>query len=144
MEQVKTELKTVSIKNLVTHNIIDSIGKLAINVNGYGFVTILNDKRKAANLYFTKDLSPKVIDTFGVGNNLPKEFVENLIVIASENNDGEQRFKLYDNSDSKYTSLSDMFGAIDKNFPMEDFKREWHKGDLIEKPQEQEETASAS
>ena len=104
-------MQSTNFKTLIQKGIVKTISKLRVNANGYPYITLLNKQNRAANLYFSKNSSQGVIDTFGEGSNV-LELLKNAQVVLTENADGESRYKisLSGNYESQ-TALAAIFGV---------------------------------
>lgn len=65
------------------------------NTNGYPFVTFINAKNEAENVYFSKDASTKVV----AGDPVDKTMLTTHQIAEVTNEAGEVRFKLIGNSE---------------------------------------------
>jgi hypothetical protein len=72
------------------------------NVNGYLFITFINAKNEAENIYFSKASSEK----HSAGEEVTKEMLSGMSIAHTQNADGEARVKLIGNSER--TELSSL------------------------------------
>ena len=104
-------MEITSFRSLVQKGIIKTISTLRVNSSGYPFVTLLNKQNRAMNLYFGKNSSQTVVDTFGEGSNII-EFLKNAQVIMTENANGEIRYKISTSGNYESASaVADAFGV---------------------------------
>ena len=117
-------MQATTFVNLVKRGIVKDYSILRINASGYPFITLMG-KQGVTNLYFSKNASESVVDTFGEGSNIT-EFLRNSSVILTKNEAGEERYKL--TSSSEYVSAADALGisTVDESdFDYEKFKSEF-------------------
>ena len=110
------QIKKTTVRELVKRNIISGISTLRMNQNNYPYVTLLNKKGEAHNLYFGKKTSEVVSGTFSKGDQVV-DFLVDAEVIETKNEKGEIRYKL-SKSTSDYLSeqsLLDKFNLSDKD-----------------------------
>ena len=86
-----TELKTLTIKEFAQANNFVSINKsVAVNTNKYPFLTFINAKNEAENIYFAKTIA----DEYPEGTVMTKEHFSALQIGITNNAEGEERIKL--------------------------------------------------
>ena len=86
-----SELRTLTIKEFATANGFVSINKaVAKNVNDYPFLTFINAKNEAENIYFAKTIA----DEYPEGTVMTKEHFAALQIGVTNNAEGEERIKL--------------------------------------------------
>jgi hypothetical protein len=104
-------MEVIDFRTLVQKGIVRNYSVLRVNASGYPFVTILNKANRASNLYFSKNSSQNVLDTFGEENDIT-EFLKTAQVVKTANADGDVRYKLSSSGDYKSSSsLADAFGV---------------------------------
>jgi len=129
-------MESISVKQLVKEGIVSQLSPLRINTNGYPFVTVLDKKGKALNVYFGKKTSEVVLDTFDVKDNIAK-FVVDCNLIKTENADGEVRFKL-SSSSSSYEDLASLLDvSVSTDFPIEEFQKTFSVKEEVANPASQ-------
>lgn len=74
---------------------VSVVPKIRANTNGYPFVTLINDKNEAENLYFSKSAS----ELLKAGDAIVKGFFSQFQVADTINAEGEARVKLISNSE---------------------------------------------
>ena len=90
-EITATELKTQTIKDFCKERGFVSLSNhVRVNVNGFPYVTFINEKNEAENVYFSKGAAAEVVE----GQAVDKELVTKYKIIEATNADGEVRFKL--------------------------------------------------
>ena len=117
-------MQATTFVNLVKRGIVKNYSVLRINASGYPFITLMG-KQGVTNLYFSKNASESVVDTFGEGSNIT-EFLKTASVILTKNEAGEERYKL--TGSSEYVSAADALGisTVDESdFDYEKFKSEY-------------------
>ncbi len=123
-------MEQISLKQLVQKGTVRNISSLRENTNGYPFVTLLNKKGEAQNIYFGQKSSVVIKDTFEVGDNIITA-LKDATVIKAKNAEGETRYKLsLPNSSSKYSTdseLMDVFGIeeVESEFDVTAFAKEF-------------------
>ena len=96
---------TKSVRDFVRDNQIASISNtVRVNVNGYPYVTFINQKNEAENIYFSKNAGQTVRE----GQEIKKGFFENLCIKTIYNEAGEERLKLSLVGESTRTSIDDV------------------------------------
>ncbi len=91
----KPELKTMNIKDYAKSNdIVSIVPTVKINTNGYPFLTMINSKNEAHNVYFSKAAS-KAVDA---GTPVSKEMLAVYQIGITTNEAGKERIKLITNS----------------------------------------------
>jgi hypothetical protein len=104
-------MEVIDFRTLVQKGIVRNYSVLRVNASGYPFVTILNKANRASNLYFSKNSSQNVLDTFGEESDIT-EFLKTAQVVKTANADGDVRYKLSSSGDYKSSSsLADAFGV---------------------------------
>lgn len=84
-------MDTLTLKEYVaSEGITQIIPKVRTNKNGYPFVTFVDSKNEAENIYFSKRLSAKLTK----GQSLDNEFIRTLRIAVAKNEAGEERVKL--------------------------------------------------
>jgi len=93
--------------------------------NGYPFITLLNKKNVANNVYFSKNAGTSLLDTFGEAADITA-FLKTASVILTQNNEGEDRYKII--AGGEYVSASDALGLdlqTETNFDYKKFEAEF-------------------
>ena len=120
-------MQSTSFKTLIQKGIVKTISNLRVNANGYPFITLLNKQNRAANLYFGKNSSQAVLDTFGEGSSVI-ELLKDAQVILTENANGEVRYKISTASNyASESSLADAFGlqVAESDFDFAQFAKQF-------------------
>lgn len=120
-------MEVIDFRTLVQKGLVRNYSVVRINTSGYPFVTILNKANRASNLYFSKNSSESIIDTFGEGADIT-EFLKTAQVVKTQNADGEVRYKLSSSGDYKSnSSLADAFGVQleEQNFNLQEFAKQF-------------------
>lgn len=120
-------MEVIDFRTLVQKGLVRNYSVLRINASGYPFVTILNKANRASNLYFSKNSSASVIDTFGEGADIT-EFLKAAQVVKTVNAENEVRYKLSSSGDYKSSnSLAETFGVQleEQNFNLEEFAKQF-------------------
>lgn len=139
--QVKEEVKSISLRSLYNKGAWKTVSNLLINKTGYPFITLLNNKGRAQNLYFSKNSSKIILDTFKEGDNIIEALAESEL-IETTNSEGNTRFKISISNNSKYQSSSnveEVFGVSPVNqseFSLEEFIKGYYSSNLVEKEEE--------
>lgn len=98
-------LESLSIKEFLTDfGFVQIVPEIRGNVNGYPFITFINEDNKAENVYFAKT----VADKYPVGTTFGKGFFDELIIVITEAEDGEQRVKLTERSTGMRVNAMDL------------------------------------
>jgi len=122
-------MKKISLKALLQMYAITAISVLRTNENGYPFVTCIDQKGNATNLYFGKNSAEKMLGTFAVGAKVLSALVD-AEVVDTINEAGEQRFKLSLAGQNDYSSTSELatlFGVVETvgEFDLAKFRAEF-------------------
>ena len=100
-----TEMKTQTVKQFATSNGYVSINKaVAENTNGYPFLTFINEKNEAENIYFASTIAKE----YPAGTVITKEHFAKLQIGETYNSKGELRVKLIPIGGNRL-SLEDLF-----------------------------------
>jgi len=103
-------MQTIEFKRLFKAANLKNFSVLRVNTNGYPFVTVMNANNRATNLYFSKNASGLVLDTFGEGKSV-KNYLQSASVVKTENEAGEMRYKI--TSQGEYETFEDVETEID-------------------------------
>ena len=95
-------MDTQSIKDFCEANNITAISNVRSNVNGYKYVTMLDNNKTSENYYFSKNSSNDVNV-----NDSPATWAKDSVVVNTTNADGQPRTKISTNSN--YTDVTDLF-----------------------------------
>jgi hypothetical protein len=120
-------MEVIDFRTLVQKGIVRNYSVLRVNASGYPFVTILNKANRASNLYFSKNSSQNVLDTFGEESDIT-EFLKTAQVVKTANADGDVRYKLSSSGDYKSSSsLADAFGVQleEQDFDLNEFAKQF-------------------
>ena len=120
-------MQVIDFRTLVQKGLVRNYSVLRVNASGYPFVTILNKANRASNLYFSKNSSQNVLDTFGEESDIT-EFLKTAQVVKTANADGDVRYKLSSSGDYKSSSsLADAFGVQleEQDFDIEEFAKQF-------------------
>jgi hypothetical protein len=119
-------MQSTSFKSLVQKGLVKTISTLRLNSNGYPFITLLNKQNRAANLYFGKNSSQSVLDTFGEGANVI-ELLKHAQVVMTENANGEVRYKISTSGNyESEASIADAFGVeVESDFDFAEFAKQF-------------------
>jgi len=120
-------MEVIDFRTLVQKGIVRNYSVLRVNASGYPFVTILNKANRASNLYFSKNSSQNVLDTFGEESDIT-EFLKTAQVVKTANADGDVRYKLSSSGDYKSSSsLADAFGVQleETDFDLNEFAKQF-------------------
>lgn len=100
-----TELKAMSIKDFAKYKgFINIVPRVRTNTNGYPYVTFLNEKNEAENIYFSKKASEQVAE----GTPVDADLLARHQIGITNNAEGEERIKLISNSERV-----DLFSLLD-------------------------------
>lgn len=89
-------MNTQSIKDFAqSNNYVQVVQQVRINTNSYPFLTFIDAKNKAENIYFSKAASKMVTD----GQTVTKGLLSSLMIGITINASGETRTKLISNSE---------------------------------------------
>ena len=122
-------MEVIDFRTLVQKGIVRNYSVLRVNASGYPFVTILNKANRASNLYFSKNSSQNVLDTFGEESDIT-EFLKTAQVVKTANADGDVRYKLSSSGDYKSSSsLADAFGVQleEQDFDLNEFAKQFEQ-----------------
>ncbi len=102
--QNKEALVVSTIKEFAASKSFTSVApSVRVNTNGYPFITFIDDKNVAENVYFSKAASAKV----AVGQSVDKDLMSQHQIAITRNAAGEERVKLISNSER--VSLDELF-----------------------------------
>ncbi len=94
--QNSTVLNTQSVKDFVKSKGFQSVAPtIRANTNGYPYITFIDDKNVAENVYFSKNGAKMV----GAGEPITKELISKFQVADCKNAAGEVRTKLVSNTE---------------------------------------------
>jgi hypothetical protein len=122
-------MQVIDFRTLVQKGLVRNYSVLRVNASGYPFVTILNKANRASNLYFSKNSSQNVLDTFGEESDIT-EFLKTAQVVKTANADGDVRYKLSSSGDYKSnSSIADAFGVQleEQDFDIEEFAKQFEQ-----------------
>ena len=122
-------MQVIDFRTLVQKGLVRNYSVLRVNASGYPFVTILNKANRASNLYFSKNSSQNVLDTFGEESDIT-EFLKTAQVVKTANADGDVRYKLSSSGDYKSNgSIADAFGVQleEQDFDIEEFAKQFEQ-----------------
>jgi len=102
--QTQNNLVVSTIKDFAALKGFSSVAPtVRVNTNGYPFITFIDEKNVAENIYFSKAASAKV----DVGMPVDKALLAQHQIAITKNEAGEDRIKLISNSER--IALSDLF-----------------------------------
>ena len=97
-------MTTITIADFIKSNNFTSVAKqVRANINGYTYVTFIDSKNEATNIYLSKSLALEVFE----GTSIGKGFFANKTIAETANGEGEVRYKLA-HKDSQRISLEDI------------------------------------
>lgn len=99
------EIKSASLKKAFKTGIVNNVSVVRVNATGYKFVTVLDSKSKASNIYLGRKSSEQVAE----GQAIPTDVLKRSEFVLAENEAGEARVKLSLTGASGFQSLGDMF-----------------------------------
>ena len=100
-----TNLKVESIKDFAkSKGFMQLAPAVRINTNGYPFITFINEKNEAENIYFSKSAAEQVAE----GTPVDKSLLARHQIGITTNAEGEERIKLISNSERV-----DLFSLLD-------------------------------
>jgi hypothetical protein len=121
-------MQSISFKSLYLAKVFSTITTLRKNVNGYHFITLINKKGEANNLYFSKNSDAYITANYEVGEDITSLLVKSEVV-AVENADGNLRHKISLQGSTEYigaSALDALFGVeTEVDFNMADFISEF-------------------
>lgn len=94
----------MTIRQFCKDNTVSSVSNVRTNTNGYPYMTFLSEKFEggAQNIYFGKSTAQSVS-----ANQTPRAInLQEFSIITTENEAGEERLKLSNNTD--YTNIDDL------------------------------------
>lgn len=103
-------LKKTTLANLVKQGFVSNISSLRYNTNSYPFVTLLNKKGEAQNVYFGQKTSEVINNHFKEGDKI-LDFLKDADIVQTENSNGEVRFK-FSKSISDYETDASIMEAF--------------------------------
>ena len=149
MAQSNAPIKSVSFRQLFISGIIATVSNLRNNTeNGYPFVTLINKKGEATNLYFGKKSAERIGEAYSLGSSILPELKE-ATVVESTNANGDIRYKLSLKGETEYASgaeLAMLFGADEQvgEFDMAGFKATFSAAPAVPSPDEVAAAAKAA
>lgn len=122
-------MEQTSLKSLVVNGanaIIKSFSPVRINTNGYKYITCLNPKGEANNVYLGKGTAERMPIGMEL-RQLTKEQLDNMKLIKTINENGEVRFKFGMAGISDYTTAEALFEDLETSigFDLHEFKAEF-------------------
>lgn len=104
--QITNPLVTASVKDFMKSNNFTQVHKeVRANTNGYPYITFIDSKNVAENIYFSKGASEQVSE----GQEIKKGFFDNFLVATTTNATGEERIKIVRSGDSTRLDVEDLF-----------------------------------
>ena len=131
-------METISLRELVKRGVVRNLSVLRENTNGYPFITLLNKRGQANNIYFGQKSAILIKDNFEIGQNIVVA-LKDATVIKTANEAGEVRYKLsLPSPTSKYSSdseLMDVFGIeeVETEFSVATFEQQF-TSQVVEQP----------
>jgi hypothetical protein len=102
-------MKSASLKSAFIAGVVNNVSAVRENTeNGYKFVTVLDKRGGASNIYFGKK-SAEVVEE---GDVLTKDQMLGAEFVLATNAEGESRIKLSLSDASDYTNLANIFDDI--------------------------------
>lgn len=121
-------MQSITFKSLYLAKVFSTITTLRKNVSGYHFITLINNKGEANNVYFSKNSDAYINANYEVGEDISALLLKAEIV-AVENADGELRHKITLQGSTDYigaSALDALFGVeAPVDFDMDSFKEEF-------------------
>lgn len=115
MREENAPMKSASLKSAFKAGIVRNISKVRENESEYKYVTFLDGKGKATNVY----LGQKSADQVSVDDDLTPAQLANAEIVLATNEAGEERLKLSLTGESAYTNLGSIFGEVEGDFEKE-------------------------
>lgn len=101
-------LVVVSVKDFMKSNGFTQVhNEVRQNSNGYPFITFINGKNEAENIYFSKKAAE--LPSAKLGSPIAKGYFEDFGVAETKNDAGEVRIKLVRKGDSSRLDMDDLF-----------------------------------
>jgi len=99
-------LATTSVQEfMLSKDFTSLVKRVRANSNGYPYITFINSKNEAENIYFSKNASNLVAD----GEEIAKGFFNPFRIAVTTNALGEERTKLVSQGEGMRTSIEDLF-----------------------------------
>lgn len=103
----KNSIKSTSLLSLAKGGHVRNISAVRVNANGYKYITFLNGKGGATNVY----LGRKTSEMFEEGDIINAEMAQDAVVVLATNEAGEERLKFSINTGGTYSDVTALFGV---------------------------------
>ena len=105
---ITNPLVVVSVKDFMRSNGFTQVhNEVRQNSNGYPFVTFINGKNEAENIYFSKGAAE--LPQAKLGTPIAKGYFDAFSIAETKNGAGEKRIKLVRQGDSSRLEMDDLF-----------------------------------
>ena len=99
-------LNTTDVKSfMVSSGFVSVVKMVRVNTNQYPYITFIDDKNTATNIYFSKNASKLVVE----GQLIEKGFFNPFRIAETKNSAGETRVKLVGMGEALRANLEDLF-----------------------------------
>lgn len=106
--QITNPLIVVAVKDFMKQNGFTQVHReVRVNTNGYPYITFINAKNEAENIYFSKGAAD--MPEASVGTQIGKGYFDNFNVATTTNEKGEERIKLVRTGSSTRLDIDDLF-----------------------------------
>lgn len=103
--EVSNPLVTMSVRDFMLDNGLTVHNEVRVNTNKYPYLTFINEKNEAENIYFSKSASALVTE----GQPVVKGFFDNFLMVETTNADGEKRIKIARAGSTSRLAVEDLF-----------------------------------
>lgn len=104
--QISNPLITLSVQDFMKENGFNQVHReVRENTNGYPYITFINRKNEAENIYFSKEAAKQV----SAGDEIKKGFFDAYLIAETTNAEGESRIKIVRAGSSTRLELDDLF-----------------------------------
>lgn len=104
--EISNPLVTQSVKDFMKGNGFTQVHReVRENTNGYPYITFINGKNEAENVYFSKQAGEQV----EAGQEIKKGFFDAYLVAETKNAAGESRIKIVRAGSSTRLDMDDLF-----------------------------------
>ena len=105
---ITNPLVRIGVKDFMKANAFTQVhNEVRQNSNGYPFVTFINGKNEAENIYFSKGAS--ALPSAKLGTPIAKGYFDAFSIAETTNTAGEKRIKLVRQGDSSRKEMDDLF-----------------------------------
>lgn len=106
--QITNPLTVISVKDFMKANNFTQVhNEVRQNSNGYPFVTFINGKNEAENIYFSKEAAK--LPSAKLGTPIAKGYFNDFSIAETKNEAGETRIKLVRAGSSSRLDMDDLF-----------------------------------